>query len=447
MKRGFAEFGPNFFALKAVGKYGSNDIVMGIMKEAIKMGVKTGWKETAKASLLKKMNTVANTGGAKIAGAITNNDLTVPLLGEATYKRYTGIDRFDYGLTTTIYNSDTFDNSNTVTSGPAFIEFLKTHGTINSDMNGFSTQFKNFLVTPIEALDKLDKVSDLINDVPANFNTKQAKNVIGAMQRFIQEEGDLAVKLKNEFIRELNGALNRIKNNLSVNEDIGGLPILKVNNDLYQSDVITIYIESNDTILCKLNSYGKQLAELKKMMPSSEDLNWNQSVYNLFIKYLSQTKLTINEGDFINNIFSSIDISPDEADTQFALFKVNDIITKYNDILQEKKRVILEGVFAVSPEVRKSKFTAAADILIFGRNKKFGEFDHHISPCILYFAFGGMIFKEPVLIKNWSVNTNTWGFGTEISLSFERARIDTYKEFVDGSEDDSTGGITKLNYV
>ena len=58
------------------------------------------------------------------------------MLGEATYKRYTGIDMFDYGLTTTIYNSDAFDDSNTVTSGPAFIEFLKTHGTINSDMNG-----------------------------------------------------------------------------------------------------------------------------------------------------------------------------------------------------------------------------------------------------------------------------------------------------------------------
>ena len=45
------------------------------------------------------------------------------------------------------------------------------------------------------------------------------------------------------------------------------------------------------------------------------------------------------------------------------------------------------------------------------------------------------------------MNTNTWDFGSEISLSFERARIDTYKEFVDGSEDDSTGGVTVLKYV
>jgi len=427
MKRGFAEFGPNFFALKAVGRYESNDIVMGIMKESIKMGVKTGWKETAKASLLSKMNTIANVGGAKIVGAITNNDLTVPLLGEATYKRYTGIDMFDYGLTTTIYNSDTFDDSNTVTSGPAFIEFLKTHGTINSDMNGFSTQFKNFFAAPIDALEKLDKVSDLINDVPANFNTKQAKDVIGAMKRFIHEEGVIAGFLKDELTRKFT------------------LPKLKVNNKDDKADVITIYIGS--TVLCKLNSYGTQLAKLEKMTPSQEDLNWNQSVYDLFLKYISQTKLIVNEGELIDKIFSSIDISPDEAVKQATLFKVNDLISKYDNKLQDKKRVILEGVFAVKEEVKKSKFTAAADILIYGRNKKFGEFDHHISPCILYFAFAGMIFKEPVLIKNWSVNTNTWDFGSEISLSFERARIDTYKEFVDGSEDDSTGGVTVLKYV
>ena len=54
---------------------------MGIMKESIKMGVKTGWKETAKASLLSKMNTIANVGGAKIVGAITNKRFNSSFVG------------------------------------------------------------------------------------------------------------------------------------------------------------------------------------------------------------------------------------------------------------------------------------------------------------------------------------------------------------------------------
>ena len=98
--------------------------------------------------------------------------------------------------------------------------------------------------------------------------------------------------------------------------------------------------------------------------------------------------------------------------------------------INEVKRDIEENALQSGEKKAESKNTLEklADSFLQVQ-KPFGELDQRITPCILFYSIGGMIFKDHVLIKSWSQSPDTWGFSTQYNISLEKAEVEDYSTF------------------
>lgn len=454
LSRGLAEFGPNYFVLRCVGNNEPNDIIGGIMETPINFKVNTSWADTGKASLLKKMYNMESSIAAGI-GAVAGIDMTVPLLGESTFKQYVGVSEIDYHLKTTVFNGKAFSDTGVVSNGAEITNFLKKHATINSSLNGFETGFTNVLKSPFKVFDKINQVTDLLNTVEETFDSNQANQAWAACYKFY----NAVVELTKSFKTDMNVVLQRIyektkklaiKTGDSEPEGFSDLVIKTTDSNGKKLDEIRISMNpkvlgwkilnwfsdgaGRDDIV-KINAYGALIDSYSEQsIRTANNQVLNDEIHDLLIKCMN-TQFSVAESDFIENFMEQMN----KDDTEYNNIKVEcnnlfyDLIKKYNEKLFDKKKAILSSKTQIPLAEQNSKFTQAADILLFSKDKTFGQFDHHISPCLLYFSLCGKIFTEPVLVKGWSVNNNVWNFKTEFDITFERARIDTYEGFFNGS--------------
>lgn len=88
---GFAEYGVNFFAIYDYTGVKHGGHIFCITEKPFEFKMAVNWADTAKASLLKKLTELQGKA-ADIAQMVTKTDFSIVPAGEATYKKYTGVE-------------------------------------------------------------------------------------------------------------------------------------------------------------------------------------------------------------------------------------------------------------------------------------------------------------------------------------------------------------------
>lgn len=457
---GFAEYGVNFFAIYDYTGVKHGDRIFCITEKPFEFKMAVNWTDTAKASLLKKLTELQGKA-ADIAQMVTKTDFSIVPAGEATYKKYTGVERMKYDTSVTVLdNNYTASLAKSKLSTSTEIEsFLNAHAMPIVNDNMIKAFIDNFIDLPVQTADSAFGIVKIMKDTKVDSASMAAAgSVITNMRDCATELIEFANKTQatfktallkdlDEYVKAKNGVNTKVTIKEGWNKDLTADNAWKVlddkikldfqdnNNETFiqfdfasDKDILKI-THLKDEILsiqndfCGMTEYSKVfdfykerwLKEVKpEICKDDNDFTWRK-----VLKYYD-----IEENDVLNESGANSFLKETQAVTIRFTQGCEDIIKKYKD---KCENVSLRDAEKIKQS--KSKAHELADYVI-NINKQYGEFNHRMSPCILYFSLAGMIFQEHVLITNWSQNENVWGFDTKFNISMEKAEIESWPVYL-----------------
>lgn len=506
VRKGFAEYGANFFALYSYRGAKLGDSIFCITETPFNMKYSTTWADTAKAGILKKLLSVEGKA-ADIAQMVTGKDLSVVPAGEATYVKYTGVDRLKYSTKIKVLNdpyTKTKNNFAPLSDAIAIRKFLVNNGLPTVDESVVRQTIENFFSLPTDTAANLVDAMITIKDVQSvDWDTTTSLNVLGKMgsaaekaQEIIEKERDALQKAYHKamsdyiiqkrskgvyletnymtgtktveeiktYTRWLPGPFAWIAEKV-VEKVRRAVPVdMTFDNDEanreWLNKAIKIDIERDgnkiadykhrgykttlefdtwfDTAIIESNHLASDI--LESNLNYAEDISaaiemWKKWTSHRYCKRTDNwnkacTAFGVQEGK--NDEYHDENIKDYLGEVDKILTRIETDTTKlYNDVDGEIAKVIKDKA---KESASVQKLNDLGD-LIMGGSKAFGELDnrkqslHRITPCILFFTFGGIIFAEHVLISDWSQNEDVWGFNSEFTIGMEKAEVDSWSHY------------------
>ncbi len=454
--RGFAEYGANFFALYTYTKRVESQPIYCITEKPFSFKVSTEWSDTPKTSLAKKLSTINGTFGS-IAQTITGKDYDLCLAGNSTYVRYSGVDRLKYDAQVTVLNQNYTNSSKAfqrLSTATEIEEFLMKNGLPKVNEQSFGQLAQNVLQVPMDAVEKVVDISDKIQQNVSQLDETTALALLSAMNKaskaikeFVSKEisnidtalrkdndsdvlsysrllstGNLMPKYSRiDFAITCHDDGNSIEIKISETggggETIGrGKTFLTINHLGDEIEDLMEKINENNTEATRkqiLDFYVNKWKPLDKFFEISKDGSWTDIISN-FIKdasYKSERKLK----------FASLSSKIAELREE--------IIKKRKDNGEDN---INGRILKETGKLKESKSTIndiLNNMLNLGDASSYGNFEHRIVPCILYYSIAGKIIRDHVLVSSWSASENIWGFSTVFNISLEKAEVDTWETF------------------
>jgi hypothetical protein len=467
--KGFAEYGANFFALYNYDKRQLNGSIYCISEKpfTLKMGAK--WKESAKASLAKKLIAIEEKA-AGLCQIINQQDYSVVNAGDTTYDRYAGVENISYDAQMTVLNAPyTSVKAEAKLSTPADVEdFLAQNALPRVDNKITKTLVNNFaqvaVDTPrmfVDTMSTIKETSSSTQDVTTNlsilremitaskklraltdtYKEKYAAAIRSTVTKYVLEKlsdgKKLSTSLRAVFSQDLNRSNAeteitkrfRIKMNGGPNSDSYYLNLVLdgYTNQHYDIIGITDFYDSLLGLQEKANSEGfayekiyefyktKWTAEVRVNSPSVDcAVPW--------VRLLRFFKISINDKD------------PEDAviptDKCKEITDLNDEYESFCKVIidETNSRIASLGKNAQKVKESKSKLEELADSFITFQ-PEFGDFNQRISPLVLFYSVGGMICADHVIIKSWTETPDLWGFNSKFSINMEKAEIESYPDF------------------
>lgn len=472
---GFAEYGANYFALYDYSDRKYNTSIHCITESPFSMSFNLNWVDTAKASLLKKMAEITGKV-ADVAQILGKNDYTIVQTGESTYVKYNGMERQSYNAQIVVLNQGYTTNRaiGKLSSARDIESFLKANALPLVGTDVISQLVNNFFQAPVDVVDNvvgtIGKIRGFNINVE-NFKQSTIDTVVGCMDDARNSIAKLFMRYKDELQKELQEAVvdfilaekeadhevkiaisgwfdvnfnkkkedeirDFIKKKVTIDFEEKGDGNTVKRADTYRIQVEFPHTSTFDKDLVTAKVYGEKVtddfknkgANVSYALKAFYDNDWSNMKGSFTIKK-----------DILNKLLSLYDFRVNEAEEfdkrNWNYSKVLDVLenmkSEYDNIVDDSCKKI-EGIFKVSNQQAvtesKSAFDHVVDSLI-NVQKEYGDFNHRITPCVLFFSFGGLIFSEHVLITNWSKNENVWGFNTNFDITMEKAEVQSWQTY------------------
>lgn len=461
---GFAEYGANFF-----GIYSYNDGVLTsdgihcITESPFNLNFNLEWVDTPKAGLLKKITSLQSKTAEK-AQMFLKNDYTVVPTGDATYVKYAGVKRQSYSAKVKVLNTGYNSKAHLQLSRAEKIEeFLNKNALPLLSNDVVVRAVNNLFKMPTDLADNMIEAMDVIKNtsVPDNdWTVVIADAVFAAMKEYSSKIRDIYDKHSFSLFHAYSYALMKfVELHKDENPEFGANGAAFYDTDMNDSSdaastfdlyaKIDIEDADNDTIQLQFGHKGTAAATMDTTL--------------FFTKHYWESldkidKSRGNEAEFINKVADlyrswKSNRPYDDKGRWHDFFKeykiqVNDEIGKYehdydySSVDSEVKKLQEECVQAKEEAAKKIAIATESSTMKENSNNKivelcdsiinvkpYGEFDHRITPCILFFALGGIIFAEHVLITKWSQHDDNWGYTTEFDISMEKAEVESWKSW------------------
>ena len=473
--KGFAEYGANFFALYNYEGARRNNSIYCISEKpfTLKMGAK--WKESAKASLAKKLIALEEKA-AELCQIINQKDYSVVNAGDTTYDRYDGVEKISYDAQMTVLNAPyTKVKAEAKLSLPTEVEDFLAHNALpkvdDKITNTLITNIAQIAVdTPnkmIEVLAQIKETSSSPQDMVANqailnqmistskalraltdtYKERYAKAIRCTVTEYVLEKLSEGKKLSTSLgtwftSQDLNkdNAETEINNRFSIvingDEDSDSyylnltLDNTGPSNDNYDIIGIIDFYESLLKLREDANSEDFDFGKINEFYKNrwTKEVKVNSPPVNCavpWVRLLRFFKISIDD----NNSDDAV-IPPDKCK------KITDLNAEYEASCKEIIDTANHNIAIYSKDTQKvkeskNKLEEIANLYIESQTREFGKFNQRISPLILYYSIGGMIFADHVVITSWTETPDLWGFNTKFSINMEKAEIESYPDFYD----------------
>lgn len=468
--KGFAEYGANFFALYNYENRQLNNSIYCISERpfTLKMGAK--WKESAKASLAKKLIALEEKA-AELCQIINQRDYSVVNAGDTTYDRYAGVENISYDAQMTVLNAPyTSTKAEAKLSVPADVEsFLAYNALPKASENITKTLVNNFaqiaVDTPNKIVDTMSIIKETSNstqDVTSNlsilreminaskklrtltdtYKEKYAAAIRSTVTKYVLEKLSDGKKLSTSLgvllgSQDLNKSNAETEITKRFRIEINGGP----SSDSYYLNLVLDGIVNSDYDIIGIVDLYDSLLDLQEKTYSGdfayEEINkfyktrWTADVRvnspsvdcaAPWIRLLRFFKISINGKDSEDAVISTekckeiTDLNAEyESSCKTIIDETNSKIAGLSKNAQKEK-------------ASKSKLEELANSVITV-SKEFGDINQRISPLVLFYSIGGMICADHVIIKSWSETPDLWGFNTKFSINMEKAEVESYPDF------------------
>lgn len=467
--KGFAEYGANFFALYNYEKRQLNNSIYCISEKpfTLKMGAK--WKESAKASLAKKLIALEEKA-AGLCQVINQRDYSVVNAGDTTYDRYAGVENISYDAQMTVLNASyTNAKAEAKLSTPAVVEDFLAHNALPKiEAKITKTLVNNIAQVAVDTPSKIVGTMSIIKetssspqDVTTNlsilremitaskrlrtltntYKEKYAAAIRSTVTKYVLEKlsdgAKISTSLKVVASQELNksNAETEITKRFWIEMDGGP------NSDSYYlSLVLDGWLNQHYNII-GITDFYDSLLDLEK---EANDEGFAYEKINEFYKTKWAAEVRVNSSSVDCaapwiRLLRFFKISINDKDPEDAIIptdkckEITDLNAEYESfckviIDETNSKIARLSKDAKKEKESKSKLEKLADTVITVQ-QEFGDLNQRISPLVLFYSVGGMICADHVIIKSWTETPDLWGFNTKFSINMEKAEIESYPDF------------------
>ena len=465
--KGFAEYGANFFALyDFTGAKLNAKPLFCISEKPFGMKMAAEWKESAKASLAKKLIGIEGKA-AELCQIINQRDYSVVNAGDTTYDRYNGMKNLTYETQVTVLSTPypSVDATAKLSTASEVESFLSTNALPRVSDKITGELVKNFAQVAVDTPQKIVDAMSIIKDTSAD--TADAKSNWAKLGTMISTAKKLR-ELTNQYKNKYNSAIQNtvaeyiieklsdgakvsttVGSNIDFNKDNTKMEVMRrfnigisgddsddsyylnltIDNDVCNQEYNIIGItDLYDTLIdlqIEANSEGysfDQITEFYKNRWSKEVKVNSPGIDNAvpWVRLLKFFEITIND--------QPQDILPTDK-----CKRITDLNAEYEAAC---KVIIDEANVAIAKDSKdaqkekdsRNKLEKLADSFITFQ-RPFGEFNQRITPLILYYTFAGMIFADHVVVTSWTESPDLWGFNTKFSINMEKAEIESFADF------------------